>query len=217
MFATVAARTAIRTIAATATANGVTTTTGPVVSTVNTNSALVMVLPATLMLAVYAPEPAALLVSARVSGSLMLALSAAAALLLSARASVSVMLALMAAIGDRFARYLPPNFCVQLADGVTHKELRLFLDPALRNSLTMCFAFKMKVKFLAPYGVKLDSEDSLKSLFQLMRSKLLHIEKLEMGFDNDYSKQLAESNTLRSAMLASLHACGRIRRRTHHA
>lgn len=116
------------------------------------------------------------------------------------------LIAAMSVIGDRFARYLPPNFCVQLASsfGVRHKELALFLHPAMRNSLTMCHVFKMTLQFRSRSEAT-DSAENLIVLFSAMRSKLTYLTRINISLDAGYEHLFGKRcPTLRAALLGAL-------------
>lgn len=119
----------------------------------------------------------------------------------------AAILARLSVIGDRFARYLPPNFCVQLPpeSAVLHQELRLFLSPAMRNSLTMCHVFRMKVLFSDAVELHTTtcSDEMLTSLFAAMRSKLTYIRQLDVILSDWYGDVIAPSDTLRCALYSS--------------
>lgn len=136
--------------------------------------------------------------------------------------------AVMAVVGDRFARFLAPNFVVQTAGcggsvddddddddddykddafsrGVTHKELSLFFHRALGCGLVMAFVFKAKVHFVAPaFLAGRESRTAFRGLFECMHAGFHHMISLDLVFDERYSEIVAmapRSSPLRSAVI----------------
>lgn len=142
-------------------------------------------------------------------------------------------LAKLVVISDRFARFLAPNFCVQLQLGLLHTELRFLLQPALRNSLPMAFVFKLQMNIVArlvqrdlteeeaeaqrktssSFSKQLpmptfetESEGDIVNLCLLMRKSFPHIEELEVVFDNIHQQLLQESTAAGHSLCGVLQA-----------
>lgn len=120
---------------------------------------------------------------------------------------------IVAIIGDHFARYIPPNLCVQLSGpnrelgGIRHDEMSLFLSPFLRNNNTMCFVYQLHLVFSASQQTAADrrvkQQLEFECLFPAMKRKLLHISSLSMEFDAEYGRLLDCNNSNNTQLMLS--------------
>lgn len=108
-------------------------------------------------------------------------------------------LPLLSVVSDRFARAMPPNFCVQLSEGLLQKELDFFFFPALRNGLTMCFVFRLCL-FICSDTIRAQCLSALRCFCSKLRPRLPHITEMHIVFDTAN----AESDSHRLAVFDAL-------------